>query len=85
MCSTKIASISNSCYWGSIGVPSAIVGAMVLMSSCSDEDSSSTLLLVSLLAVTSDSLGAMRLGNTLVCVVRNGNTWGSAVRGPGRF
>ena len=81
-----MAKVSNSCCWGSTGVPGATVGATVLRSSCSDDGSSvAGSLLDSLLLVIGDSLGAVRLGDTLVCAVRKGDTWGSVVKGPGRF
>ena len=75
MCSTRVAKVSNSCCWGSTGVPSATVGATVLRSSCSgDGFSIAGSLLESLLHATGDSLGTVRLGDTLVCVVRKGDT-----------
>ena len=86
MCSTRVAKVSNSCCWGSTGVPGATVGATVLRSSCSGDGSSvAGSLLESLLLAIGDSLGAVRLGDTLVCTVRKGDTWGSVVNGPGKF
>ena len=74
-CLTRVAKISNSCCWGSIGIPNATVSKTVLRSFCSgDGFSVAGSLLESLLHVTGDSLGAVRLGNTLVCVVRKGDT-----------
>ena len=82
MCSTRVAKVSNSCCWGLTGIP----GATVLRSSCLGDGSSiAGLLLESLLHTTGDSLGVVRLGDTLVYVVRKGDTWGSVVKGPGRF
>ena len=73
--STRVAKVSNSCCWGSTGVPGATVGATVLRSSCSGDGSSVVgLLLESLLCATGDSLGAVRLGDTLVYMVRKEDT-----------
>ena len=75
MCSTRVARVSNSCCWGLTGVPGATVGATVLRSSCLGDGSSiAGLLLESLLCATGDSLGAVRLGDTLVCMVKKGDT-----------
>ena len=85
-CLTRVAKVSNSYCWESTGVPSAAIGATVLRSSCSDDGSSvAGSLLESLLHATGDSLGTVRLGDTLVYAVRKGDTWGSVVRGLGRF
>ena len=74
-CLTRVAKVLNSCCWGSTGIPGAAVGATVLRSSCSGDGSSvAGLLLESLLRVTGDSLGVVRLGDTLVCTVRKGDT-----------
>ena len=60
MCSTRVAKVSNSCCWGSTGVPGATVGMTVLRSSCSGDGSSvAGLLLESLLHATGDFLGAV--------------------------
>ena len=62
------------------------MGVTVLRSSCLGNGSSvSDSLLESLLDATGNSLGVVRLGDTLVCTVRKGDTWRSVVRGPGRF
>ena len=75
MCSTRVARVSNSCYWGSTGVSGATVGVTVLRSSCSGDSSSvAGLLLELLLHVTGNSLGTVRLGDILVCAVRKGDT-----------
>ena len=75
MCSTRVANVSNSCCWGSTGVPGATVGVTVLRSSCSGDGSSvAGSLLESLLFATGNSLGAVRLGDTLVCAVKKGDT-----------
>ena len=74
-CLTRVAKVSNSCCWESIGVLGATVGVTVLRSSCLGNGSSvAGLLLEMLLCVTSNSLGAVRLGDTLVCVVRKEDT-----------
>ena len=70
-----MARVSNSCCWGSTGVPGATVGATVLRSSCSGDGSSiADSLLELLLHATGNSLGTVRLGDALVCTVRKGNT-----------
>ena len=70
-----MAKVLNSYCWGSTGVPGATVGATVLRSSCLGEGSSVVgSLLESLLLATGDSLGTVRLGDTLVCAVRKGDT-----------
>ena len=62
------------------------MGATVLRSSCSgDGFSIAGSLLESLLHVMGDSLGTVRLSDTLVCVVRKEDTWESVVKDPGRF
>ena len=74
-CSTRVAKVLNSCCWGLTGVPGATVGVTVLRSSCSGDGSSVVgSLLELLLCVTGDSLDAVRLGDTLVCAVRKGDT-----------
>ena len=74
-CLTRVAKVSNSCCWGSTGVPGATVGATVLRSSCLGDGSSVVgSLLELLLLVIGDSLGAVRLGDILVCAVRKGDT-----------
>ena len=86
MCSTRVANTSNSYCWGSTGIPGATIGMTILRFSCSgDGFSISGLLLDSLLAATGDSLDIVRLGDTLVYAIRKGDTWGSIVKGPGRF
>ena len=86
MYSTRVARVSNSCCWGLTGVPGATVGATVLRSSCSSDGSSiSGSLLDLLFAMTGDSLGVVRLGDTLVYAVRKRDTWESVVKCPGRF
>ena len=70
-----MAKISNSCCWGLTGIPGATMGATVLRSSCLGDGSSvAGSLLESLLCATGDSLDTVRLGDTLVCVVRKEDT-----------